>query len=379
MPARVIRAEINTSQSLSRVSIGADLCFRALIVYVDDYGRCDARPQVLKGSLFPLRDDVGPAEIEGWVQELEGEGCVQAYETNGRQYLSLTGWEKHRGDTKRAARSKFPAPPGQEDPACTSCVYFVQSGEGGQVKIGWSSALENRIQTLRTMIPDLRLLGIVPSPTRALEKRLHRQFRDANSEGEWFHPTETLLGWIQQNAELPPPAAHTSMGRGVPGRAGTGRDEKSGHGIPDKESRVGVESRSREREPREGVGVGSGVGADAPRPGKSRGKKTDSPEVLPPEGLERLRGLRGDRRPWITDAQLNDGVENCLDWHTENGVKRADWVRACWNWIKKDDRQRRGDEPDPDPEAYRQRQATLEAAQQKHDEDVARFKAEVGE
>jgi hypothetical protein len=56
VPSRVIRGEINSSDSLSRVSLGADLTFRALIVAVDDYGRIDARPAMLKAALFPVRD-----------------------------------------------------------------------------------------------------------------------------------------------------------------------------------------------------------------------------------------------------------------------------------------------------------------------------------
>jgi len=47
MPSRVVRGDINASDSLSRVSLEADLTFRALLVAVDDYGRLDARPAFL--------------------------------------------------------------------------------------------------------------------------------------------------------------------------------------------------------------------------------------------------------------------------------------------------------------------------------------------
>lgn len=113
MPARVVRGEINSSDSLSRVSIPADLTFRALLVAVDDFGRIDGRLPVLRGLLFPLRPEVSEAKLERWIGEL-GSGpdpLLIRYEVDGRPFVALTGWEKHRGKTKRAASSRCPEPP----------------------------------------------------------------------------------------------------------------------------------------------------------------------------------------------------------------------------------------------------------------------------
>ena len=110
MPSRVIRAEINSSDSLSRVSMEADLTFRALLVAVDDYGRFDGRLAVLKATLFPTRE-ISPKKLEGWLAELDAEGCIQRYEVDGRPYVALTGWERHRGKGRRADESRFPSPP----------------------------------------------------------------------------------------------------------------------------------------------------------------------------------------------------------------------------------------------------------------------------
>jgi hypothetical protein len=107
----VIRGEINSSASLSRVSMQADLTFRALIVATDDYGRMDARPDMLKAALYPTRPEATPAKIEKWLAELVEEGCVRLYEVDGRRYLALPGWEKHRGKQRRSAESRFPASP----------------------------------------------------------------------------------------------------------------------------------------------------------------------------------------------------------------------------------------------------------------------------
>lgn len=90
----------------------ADLVFRALIVAVDDYGRIDGRVRVLRGLLFPLRPEVTDKKLEGWLDELaQGpDAPIVRYEVDGRPYIALSGWEKHRGKSNRAKNSKCPEP-----------------------------------------------------------------------------------------------------------------------------------------------------------------------------------------------------------------------------------------------------------------------------
>lgn len=116
MPHRVTRGEINSSESLRKVSLEADLLFRALIVAVDDFGRMDGRLEMVKSACFPMRPEIDLEKLEKLLLELEsadGEsGPILRYEVNGRPYLALCSWELYRGKTKRAAQSRHPAPPG---------------------------------------------------------------------------------------------------------------------------------------------------------------------------------------------------------------------------------------------------------------------------
>ena len=114
MPSRVIKGEINASDSLSRVSIEADLTFRALLVACDDYGRFDGRLGVLKATLFPLRDEMTAERIDRAIDELVRAGCVTRYASDGRPYLAMPNWEKHRAKGRRGNASRYP------DPASTS-------------------------------------------------------------------------------------------------------------------------------------------------------------------------------------------------------------------------------------------------------------------
>jgi hypothetical protein len=111
VPSRVVRAEINTSRSLERVTPFADLTFRALLLIVDDFGRYDGRPHVLRGAAFPTRPEFTDAMLGGWLDELEREGCVRRYAVGGKAFIELPNWERHRGKGRRADSSKYPDPP----------------------------------------------------------------------------------------------------------------------------------------------------------------------------------------------------------------------------------------------------------------------------
>lgn len=108
MPNRMIKDSIHTSEKVNAMT---DFQFRLwinLIAYVDDYGRGDARPAVIRGTCFPLRERLTNKDIENALMGLAGIGCVGLYEVDGRPYLYFPNWEQHQ--TIRNKRSKFPAP-----------------------------------------------------------------------------------------------------------------------------------------------------------------------------------------------------------------------------------------------------------------------------
>lgn len=78
-----------------------------------------------------------------------------------------------------------------------SWVYFLQSGERGAVKIGFTgSAPMVRLSALQTGNPEpLRLLGAVPG-VREDETALHERFARFRIGGEWFRPEPELLSFI---------------------------------------------------------------------------------------------------------------------------------------------------------------------------------------
>ena len=118
MPNRIIKDSICGSEKLNSLS---DFQFRlwvGLITYVDDYGRGDARPAMIKGSVFPLRERVTVKDIESALHALAGAGCVCLYNVGGKPYLYFPNWEQH-----QRIQTKRPRYPGPEDAdAVSPCV-----------------------------------------------------------------------------------------------------------------------------------------------------------------------------------------------------------------------------------------------------------------
>lgn len=107
MPNRIIKESICTSEDFNALSWYEQSFFMRLIVTVDDFGRYDARPAVLKGRMFPLSAATDKNVTESLIK-LSAAGIVDLYSVGGRPFLQLCAWDKHQ--TIRAKKSKYPAP-----------------------------------------------------------------------------------------------------------------------------------------------------------------------------------------------------------------------------------------------------------------------------
>lgn len=112
MPNRIIKESLCSSGKISSLT---DFEFRlwiGLITQADDTGRGDARPAIIKGHIFPLRDRITVKDISGALHGLAAKGCISLYEIDGRSYFWFPSWAKHQ--RIRDAKPKFPAPPSEE-------------------------------------------------------------------------------------------------------------------------------------------------------------------------------------------------------------------------------------------------------------------------
>ena len=58
MPNRIIKESIRTSNSINELNWFEECLFYRLIVSCDDFGRFDGRPAIIKGTCFPLKENV---------------------------------------------------------------------------------------------------------------------------------------------------------------------------------------------------------------------------------------------------------------------------------------------------------------------------------
>ena len=118
MPNRILKESICVSDQINQLSWFEEILFYRLMVNVDDYGRYDGRPAIIRSRLFPLKD-VRDKQIEDALGALSSVELVEVYSVDGKPFVRLTGWDKHQ--TIRAKKSKYPAP----DSGCENMKSFA--------------------------------------------------------------------------------------------------------------------------------------------------------------------------------------------------------------------------------------------------------------
>lgn len=199
MPNRIIKDSITKSEKLNELT---DFQFRLwvhLITYVDDYGRGDARPAIIRGACFPLRDRITNKDIEKGLADLAGAGCVSLYTVDGKPYLHFPNWEKH-----QRVRQKVSKCPGPEE--CD--IVPLDAASCGDVPQGAARIQSNTESESRIQNPN-------PNPnTRKRAEECFETFWSAYPRKEGKQkarqafdkvnvPVETLLAAIESQKKSP--------------------------------------------------------------------------------------------------------------------------------------------------------------------------------
>lgn len=107
MPDRVVRQDILTSDPVNSLSWAAEVFYRRLMSIADDFGRYEARPSLLRASLYPLKlDRVSEPDVVKWMGECSEAGLVRTYTVDGKEYMEILKF----GQRLRAMKSRYPAP-----------------------------------------------------------------------------------------------------------------------------------------------------------------------------------------------------------------------------------------------------------------------------
>lgn len=124
MPNRILREGILTSHRVDSLSESAELFYRRLMSRLDDHGRCEAHPELLRTSCYPLRvDKVKAKQIVAWLGECEKAGLLVTYKAFGKSFIQAIDWRQ-----QARSESKCPAPDEQLLRRCTADAHLVVGG-----------------------------------------------------------------------------------------------------------------------------------------------------------------------------------------------------------------------------------------------------------
>lgn len=77
-------------------------------------------------------------------------------------------------------------------------VYFIRNEENGLIKIGFSTRLRERFAQLKVLHKTpMTILGIVNNSNSSEEFKIHAQLSNSRATGEWFHPTEEVMNFVE--------------------------------------------------------------------------------------------------------------------------------------------------------------------------------------
>ena len=221
MPNRMIKDSIHDSEKVNAMS---DFQFRLwinLITYVDDYGRGDARPAIIKGKCFPLRERLTNKDIDVALAGLAGIGCIVLYEVDGRPYLCFPNWEKHQ--SIRNKRSKFPAPDGQLQSIAINCNQLQSNVPVIQVEVESKPNSNPKCVThtrTRETIPPRREDAEAYYAEKGFTFGLDKWFAKYESNG-WRVGRDRMKDWqasmrYWQTLEAPQPKKYAAKGETDP-------------------------------------------------------------------------------------------------------------------------------------------------------------------
>jgi hypothetical protein len=105
MPTRYLKPGIRDSELIDSLSPMAEVMFYRLLVTVDDFGRFDARPAMIKSQCFPIKEKTTQKHCEEAIKELCEAGLLMVYVVDQKPFLQVLKWD----NVPRSKESKFPA------------------------------------------------------------------------------------------------------------------------------------------------------------------------------------------------------------------------------------------------------------------------------
>lgn len=115
MANRVLR-DTTYSETINKLSPGAEVFFYRLIMKADDFGSFHANPRLVGSLLFPLKKHE-EALINDWMDECISAGLIFRYTAQNKPYCRILNFNQR----LRNMRSRFPGPTDAEIELAANC------------------------------------------------------------------------------------------------------------------------------------------------------------------------------------------------------------------------------------------------------------------
>lgn len=122
---RTLKPEMWQDERVGTLSRDARLLLLGLVTLADDEGRFACPMPRIIGHCFPWDDDITPAKVSRWLEEIAAQGIVLLYRSEGRPYGAFRHWRRHQR-VNRATPSTLPSSP---DDAVTAENAVPDHGE----------------------------------------------------------------------------------------------------------------------------------------------------------------------------------------------------------------------------------------------------------
>lgn len=107
MRDRLIRGGMIDSDRVNKLTWAGEVFYRRLQQVADDFGRMDARENILRTSMYPLKlNQVCEADVVKWMDECSNAGLVSRYEVGQKRYLEIINF----GQRMKFPKQKYPPP-----------------------------------------------------------------------------------------------------------------------------------------------------------------------------------------------------------------------------------------------------------------------------
>jgi len=139
-----------------------------------------------------------PSEIQNGLDMLVKRDVVRLTDSGLIIVNFLDAQEASKSDALRQKESRARRRAGamKQPSDRTGQVYFIQSENGGPVKIGFAVDVKSRISNIQTSRSDKVVLLATIDGTPELEASLHKRFSSSSIGGEWFSPSAELMEMI---------------------------------------------------------------------------------------------------------------------------------------------------------------------------------------